>query len=86
MLTLILAFFAPLLLIGATLFCVSLSSYVPGLQMISQAIALGILQFLSTFGNGNSLAGIIVIALTCSVVAALFDTYAFYRYQILRGR
>ncbi len=84
LLTIAFSFVAPLLIIGGVLFSLSLSSYLPGLERVAQAIAEQILQFLATFGSGCPLRGLVVIALTCSFVGALFDTYAFYRYQSFR--
>ena len=85
LLTIVLSFIAPLLLVGGTIVSVSLIGYLPGPEGIAEAIAEQILQFLATFGSGNPLRGLVVISLTCSLVGALFDTYAFYRYQTLRG-
>ncbi len=84
LLTIIFSFIAPIFLVGGALLCLSLIGYIPGLQGMTEAIAAPILQFLSTFGSGSPLQGLFVIALTCSLVGALFDTYAFYRYQNLR--
>lgn len=85
LLAIILSFVAPILLIGSGLISVSLLSFVPGLQRIGGAGAQQVLQFLATFGSGSSWQGLVAIGLTCSLVGALFDTYAFYRYQNLRG-
>ncbi len=85
LLTIVLSFIAPLFLVGGTIVSVSLIGYLPGPEGIAEAIAEQILQFLATFGSGNPLRGLVVISLTCSLVGALFDTYAFYRYQTLRG-
>ncbi len=85
LLTSIFSFVTPMLLLGGGLLSVFLLSYFPGLQGMSQAIASALLQFLATFGSGSSFRGLVVIGLTCSLVGALFDTYAFYRYQNLRG-
>lgn len=84
LLTSIFSFVAPILLVGGAL-VISLIGYIPGLQGMGRAIAEPILQFLATFGSGSSFQGLVVISLTCSFVGALFDTYAFYRYQHLRG-
>lgn len=85
LLTIVLSFVAPVLLVGGALLSLSLFTHIPGLQGIAQAIAEQILQFLATFGSGSSFQGLVVIGLTCGVVGALFDAYAFYyRYQILR--
>lgn len=85
LLTIVLSFIAPLLLVGGTMVSLSLIGYLPGPEGIAEAMPVQILQFLATFGSGNPLRGLIVISLTCSLVGALFDTYAFYRYQSLRG-
>lgn len=86
LLTIIFSFVAPILLLSGALVSLALISYIPGLQGIGQATLGQILQFLATFGSGNPFRGLVVIALTCSLVGALFDTYAFYRYQSLRDR
>ena len=85
LLAIVFSFVAPMLLIGGGLLSVSLVGLIPGLQATGQAIIEQLLQFLAVFGNGSCLRGVVVIGLTCSVVGALFDTYAFYRYQNLRG-
>lgn len=85
LLTIVLCFVAPILLFGGALIIISALGYIPGLQGSGQAIAQEILQFLATFGSRNPVQGLIVISLTCSLVGALFDSYAFYRYQSLRG-
>lgn len=85
LLTIIFSFVAPLILVGGGLVSLSLINYIPGFQGIGRAIVEQILQFLAIFGSGSSFRGMVVISLTCSFVGALFDTYAFYRYQNLRG-
>ena len=84
LLTIIFSFVAPLFLIGGLLSIIFLFGYLPGLQGVTEVVANHILQFLSIFGTGAPLRGIFVISLTCSFVGALFDTYAYYRCQILR--
>ena len=85
LLTIIFSFVAPMFLVGACLLLLSLIGYFPGVQDMSSAIATHIIGFLATFGSGTPLRGMIVISLTCSFVGALFDTYAYYRCQILRS-
>jgi hypothetical protein len=85
LLTIIFSFVTPMFLGGGALGSLFLIGYIPGLQAMAQAIADAILQFLATFGTGNPFRGLVVISLTCASVGALFDTYAFYRYQNLRG-
>jgi hypothetical protein len=83
-LSVIVSFISPLFLIGGFLLTLSLFGYVPGLQGIVEAITMPIMEFLSIFGNGHPLGGLFVICLTFGFVGALFDTYAYYRCQILR--
>ncbi len=85
LLTIIFSFITPMLLVGGILFSISLLSYIPGWQAMAQATDEQILQFLATFGSRSPFRGLVVIGLTCSLVGALFDTYAFYRYQHLRN-
>jgi hypothetical protein len=84
LLTVIFSFVAPLFLVGGFLLLVSLIGNIPGLQGVTEAIATQIMHFLATFGSGRPLHGIFVISLTCSFVGALFDTFVYYRCQILR--
>lgn len=83
-LTIIFSFVAPLVLVGGVLLFLSLGNYVPLLQGLTEAMANRILNFLTIFGSGSTWHGLLVIGLTCSFVGALFDTYAYYRCQILR--
>ncbi|WP_017318985.1 hypothetical protein [Mastigocladopsis repens] len=84
LLSIVFSFVAPMFLFGGVLLAVSLAGYIPGLQGITEVINTLIMEFLSIFGSGTPLVGLFVICLTCSFVGALFDTYAYYRYQILR--
>ena len=36
-------------------------------------------ELLATFGSGHPWQGCLVIAITCSLVGAMFDTYVFYQ-------
>ena len=83
-LSMIFSFVAPMLLVGGTWSLIILFGYFPGLQGLTQILSQNISQFLMVFGNGTPLQGVFVICLTCCFVGALFDTYAFYRCQILR--
>ncbi len=79
------SFIAPILLMGGTLAGLSLISYIPGFQTIGQSGVEPIWQFLTIFGSGCPFRGMLVIGMTCSLVGSIFDTYAFYKYQTLRG-
>lgn len=82
-LTTLLSFIAPVVLFLAFFAFVCTLSWVPGLETLGQTGANDLLQFLAIFGSGCPAEGLVVISLTCSFVAALFDTYAFYSYQHL---
>ncbi|HIK05788.1 MAG TPA: hypothetical protein IGS40_13930 [Trichormus sp. M33_DOE_039] len=83
-LAMIFSFVTPLIFIGGVLLFVGVSGYIPLLQELAAISATGILNFLTVFGSGSILNGILVISLTCGFVGGLFDTYVYYRYQILR--
>ncbi len=82
-LTMLLSFVAPIVLITVLLATASGIGYIPGLESIGQIGTTQMLSFLTVFGSGCPVQGIMVIGSTCSLVGALFDTYAFYRYQML---
>lgn len=84
-LTSMFSFATPILLVGGMLAGSSLVCYIPGLGIIGQSGTESIWQFLAIFGSGSPGEGILAIALSFGLVGALFDTYAFYRYQTLRG-
>ena len=72
------SFLTPLLMIGGIVVILALVAYVPGLTTVSQIVTVQVLQFLSTFGNGDAISGSVVISLVFTLVGALFDTYSFY--------
>ena len=84
-LTSIFSFIAPILLVGGILAGFSAISYIPGLGMIGWYGVAPISQFLAVFGSGCPFQGLLVIGMTCSFVGAIFDAYAFLKYQALRG-
>jgi hypothetical protein len=73
LLTSLLSFVAPLLLIGVGLTSFSLIGLVPALQGVARSGEDQILHFLATFGSGCPLQG--------CLVGALFDTYAAYQHS-----
>ncbi|MBD1869285.1 hypothetical protein H6F93_15875 [Leptolyngbya sp. FACHB-671] len=81
----IFSFMTPTLFIIGVLLCLSMVGYVPLFSSISQAGLEQITQFLSVFGSGSSVNGLLVIGLVCSLVGILFDTFTFYRHQNLRN-
>lgn len=82
-LTILLSFVAPIVLVTVLLAAFSIIGYVPGLETIGQASTTQLLKFLAVFGSGSPVQGITIIGFTCSLVGALFDAYTFYRYQSL---
>ncbi len=82
-LTILLCFLAPIAVVIALFAALGVMSYIPGFESAGQTATTQVLQFLATFGSGCPFQGIMTIGSTCSVVGALFDTYAFYRYQSL---
>jgi type III secretory pathway component EscU len=69
-----------LLLLG-----ILLLGYLSPLAEFSQLGMEQVLGFLATFGGGSVWQGSLVIGLTVSVVGGLFDMFAFYKHQALRG-
>jgi len=77
LLTTIFSFITPMMLIGVSWMSFVLISHLPNLQKIGQSGIAQIWQFLATFGSGHPWQGCLVISITCSLVAAMFDTYVF---------
>ena len=73
----IFSFITPMMLIGASWMSFALISHLPSLQTIGQSGIAQIWDFLATFGSGHPWQGCLVIAITCSLVGAMFDTYVF---------
>ena len=84
LLTTILSFSTPVVVVGMMLTVLSLIAYLPGINAIAQTSSSLILQFLAVFGSGCPWSGVCIIGLACSFVGGLFDTYAFYSYQTPR--
>jgi hypothetical protein len=85
LLTSLLSFAVPTLTLGGGFVMAVAIAHLPGLTNLGQSAVKQLLQFLSTFGSGHPFQGAVVIGLTCSLVGVLFDAYALYRYQNLRG-
>ena len=75
------SFAAPVVLISSALVALWLVAQVPILAAIALFTAEKLLAFLAVFGSGDAIQGMLIIGFTCATVGALFDTYAFYRYQ-----
>ncbi len=75
LLTSIFSFVIPIMFIGVSWTSCALISHLPSLQRIGQSGIAQIRHLLATFGDGHPWQGCLVIAVTCSVVGAIFDTY-----------
>jgi hypothetical protein len=82
----LLSFITPVLTVGAILTALFAVSYLPGFTFISQMGSSQILQFLTIFGSGYPLQGLLIIAVTFALVGSLFDLFNFYVYQGTRGQ
>lgn len=79
------SFMAPLVIAGLVFVGFVLLGHLPYVDAIGQVGNQHVLDFLAKFGNGQPLRGLLIISTTCGLVGALFDAFAFYRYQTLRG-
>ncbi len=84
-LTAILTFLAPLLVLGLFLLPLVLLEQLHGLETMSRYGVAQIVYFLQTFGSGNAMQGALTISLVCSTVGMLFDSYTRYRHQKLKS-
>lgn len=80
-----LSFLAPVGIAASLLLSVFAIRYIPDLEIASRIGVQQINGFLSVFGNGNPIWGILVIGVAFSLVGALFDTFALYHHQQFRG-
>lgn len=85
LLTTLLSFVTPIILVGGILLALSIVTYVPGFGLFGQICEIQILEFLAVFGTGCPVQGILTIGFTCGIVGGLFDLFNFYRYQTLRS-
>ncbi|MEL7036191.1 MAG: hypothetical protein AAFO04_11300 [Cyanobacteria bacterium J06592_8] len=79
LLSMVLSFLTPIIVISVGLVSSAVMACLPFLETVGQCSSRQILQFLATFGSGHPLQGSIIIAVTCSLVGALFNTYASYQ-------
>jgi hypothetical protein len=84
LITSILSFLAPLLLIGSIAIALIALNQIPQLGKFSQVGFEQLSHFLLIFGSGSSLYGVLTLCVVSSLVSILFDAYTFYRYQGLR--
>ncbi len=85
-LSVLLSFVTPVLFLGGILGTLLTVSYIPGVALLGQLGQELILSFLSTFGEGYPLQGVLTIGITCAMVGGLFDVFNFYLYQDVRSQ
>jgi hypothetical protein len=85
LLAVITSFLAPIALFGTAWLGMQLWSYLPVVGGWGLAANHHIAGFLTVFGNGSPISGMLTIAMVCAFVGALFDTYAFYHAQVQKN-
>ncbi|MDJ0728458.1 MAG: hypothetical protein QNJ33_00535 [Crocosphaera sp.] len=86
LLSVLLSFVTPVLFLGGILGALLAVSYIPGIAVLGEIGQELILSFLSTFGEGYPLQGMLTIGVTCGMVGGLFDIFNFYLYQGVRSQ
>lgn len=77
----IFSFTLPIVAVGGVWGSLLLVGSIPQLAIVRRWGGEPIDRFLSVFGSGNALRGLLIIGCVCSLVGVLFDTYTFYRHQ-----
>jgi hypothetical protein len=80
------SFVAPLLLLAIACSGLQLWTYLPWIGGLGASVYQGITVFLTIFGNGSMVQGMLTISVVCAIVGALFDTYAFYHFPSHRNQ
>jgi hypothetical protein len=83
-LTTIISFTAPVVLVASVLGILSIASYLPGLMEFGKQSAIYILEFLAVFGSGKPINGMMTLGLIVSIAGVLLDLLNIYRYQSWR--
>ncbi|ELR97666.1 hypothetical protein [Gloeocapsa sp. PCC 73106] len=86
LLTTAFTFSVPIVLTGALFGLLVLVGHVPGCDWLATNGAAQIVGFLSVFGSGYPLQGVIIIGFAFGFVGGLFDLFNFYRYQTMGGQ
>lgn len=84
-LAMIFSFLTPLAIAGMLFLILGAGSYLPGIEGLMWTLEINIVRFLTIFGDGDALMGILIIGASCAIVGGLFDLFNFYRYQNLGG-
>ena len=82
-LTSLVGFSIPIVLAVILLGSLSLISHLDVLAIWADIAYRHICLFLATFGEGSPWNGVMMIAAVCAVVGLLFESFNFYRYQLL---
>lgn len=85
-LTTVFSFTTPILTLGSLLLGLWLLHLVPFLAGLGEMGINQLLQFLTVFGAGSPLPGLLIIGATCSLVGGVFDLFNFCLYQDVRGQ
>lgn len=85
LLSTLVSFAIPVILVGGILGSLYTVSYIPGLSLMSQTGTSQIGKFLSVFGSGCPVQGMLTIGCTFAVVGSLFDLFNFSLYQGVRN-
>lgn len=80
------SFTIPIILFGAILGFLNLTSYIPGFWEVNNQTTACVMNFLAVFGSGKPIQGLITLGITVSIVGILLDALNFYRYQSWRDR
>ena len=83
LLTTLVSFALPIILFTVILAVLSILAHFPLISPFINDIYAQIWHFLAIFGEGSSLVGILIIALTCAIAGFLFESLNFYRYRLL---
>jgi hypothetical protein len=81
LLTVLLSFMAPIVLLGGLLAFLLVVSYIPGINLVGHLGTTALCKFLAVFGTGYPLHGIVTIGLTFSLVGGLLDLFNLYKYE-----
>ncbi|MGL5034612.1 MAG: hypothetical protein ACRC6M_12520 [Microcystaceae cyanobacterium] len=77
----ILSFATPVLMVSTLLSSLWLISCLPWVSAIGQVGSSQLVQFLTVFGDGSPLPGLLIIGATCALVGGVFDLFNFCLYQ-----
>ncbi|ACK72928.1 conserved hypothetical protein [Gloeothece citriformis PCC 7424] len=85
-LSFLLCFALPIILVGTILVSLYIVNYIPCFASMSQTTTTQIYKFLSIFGDGCPVQGMLTISCTWAFVGSLFDLFNFSMYQGWRNQ